>query len=386
MRFPHSLRRRSLFLALTAATLLPVSTFAQSIAEVDDAGALPVDAQVETGTWITSITGSLSLFDVDMYRITIDDPEAFTASTVGTEGTLEDTRLYLFDADGHGVYGNDDHVGPPGTLRSMLPAPNDSVGPSAPGDYLLAVTSYPRHPRADDATAIFNEPNGGTVPYTTVLQPAAANLPVSSWGGFGFQAGSYEIALTGVNGTLAAMYASNSVVVEGSSAIVRWSTASEQDVTGYDVEVRLSRMAEFEARGHVSATGSGSNYSVRIDDLEPGQTTFRIRSHNRDGSSGYGSEMQSVVELGAEFAFGSPYPNPFATTSAVSIAVGTPQHVRVAVFDLLGRQVASLLDGDLPANETRLLSIDGSGLPAGVYLISARGETFADSHTVTLTK
>jgi hypothetical protein len=48
------------------------------------------------------------------------------------------------------------------------------------------------------------------------------------------------------------------------------------------------------------------------------------------------------------------------------------------IFDVLGREVAVIYDGILDAGIERLLTIDGTGLPAGVYVLHVRGEDFAD--------
>ena len=62
------------------------------------------------------------------------------------------------------------------------------------------------------------------------------------------------------------------------------------------------------------------------------------------------------------------YPNPFnpVTTIRFELADGA-QQVRIAVFDALGRRVAVLLNGELPAG-THTVPFDGSALASGLYL------------------
>ena len=79
--------------------------------------------------------------DQDLYRVCLEGGGSFSATTVG--GTELDTQLFLFDAAGLGVYGNDDSQA---TRQSTLPA-GHALTPSAPGVYLLAVTPYDRDPR-----------------------------------------------------------------------------------------------------------------------------------------------------------------------------------------------------------------------------------------------
>jgi hypothetical protein len=62
------------------------------------------------------------------------------------------------------------------------------------------------------------------------------------------------------------------------------------------------------------------------------------------------------------------------------------QHVRVGVYDLLGRRVALLFEGVLEGGQRLRLTFDGGGLPSGVYLLRAEGERFADVQRITLLK
>jgi len=69
----------------------------------------------------------------------------------------------------------------------------------------------------------------------------------------------------------------------------------------------------------------------------------------------------------ASLALGDPFPNPFnpATTIPFRLARGGP--ARLSVHDLLGREVAVLVDGPLPAGE-HAARFDAAGLPSGLYL------------------
>jgi hypothetical protein len=70
------------------------------------------------------------------------------------------------------------------------------------------------------------------------------------------------------------------------------------------------------------------------------------------------------------------YPNPFGAGSAsgsrsTTISFDTPRagHTRVAVYDMLGRHIATLVDQPLTAG-THTLSFDAAGLRTGTYLLS----------------
>ncbi|MEP0547886.1 MAG: PA domain-containing protein [Rhodothermales bacterium] len=68
------------------------------------------------------------------------------------------------------------------------------------------------------------------------------------------------------------------------------------------------------------------------------------------------------------FVLGSAYPNPFAQGTTIPFDLPTAQRVRLAVYDVLGREVAVLVDGPRPAGE-QAVAFDAAALPSGVYLV-----------------
>ena len=86
------------------------------------------------------------------------------------------------------------------------------------------------------------------------------------------------------------------------------------------------------------------------------------------------------------FALSAAYPNPFATVTTFTLRVATPQRVRVEAFDLLGRRVAVLHDGLVAVDAPLALRFDAAGLPAGLYVYRATGETFRATRRVTLAR
>jgi hypothetical protein len=147
----------SLVYAAFAVALSASSASAAIFAEVGDAGALPSNAQ------ITSVFGSLDAITGrlrnggDMFRIHIANPTYFSATTVGTPGTLADTQLFLFDLNGFGIAANDDTGG----LRSELPAGNSLYASLPAGDYLLLITAFDRDPVSAGGLIFPSTPNGG---------------------------------------------------------------------------------------------------------------------------------------------------------------------------------------------------------------------------------
>ncbi len=79
------------------------------------------------------------------------------------------------------------------------------------------------------------------------------------------------------------------------------------------------------------------------------------------------------------------YPNPFNPTTEIGYQISEIGRTRLSVYDLLGREVAVLVDGVMPAGEHRV-SFDASGLSSGVYLYRLQSGSMVETRRMTLVK
>lgn len=84
-------------------------------------------------------------------------------------------------------------------------------------------------------------------------------------------------------------------------------------------------------------------------------------------------------------ALSSVHPNPAAERALVRFSAAEAQRVRVEVFDLLGRRVATLLEGAVAAGE-HVLAVDASALSPGLYVVRAQGEGFSESRRLVVVR
>ncbi len=79
------------------------------------------------------------------------------------------------------------------------------------------------------------------------------------------------------------------------------------------------------------------------------------------------------------------YPNPFNPSTTIEFEVPLKGHTTLTVFNLLGRQVATLADNVL-ASGTHKRIFDGTALASGIYIYSLRAGEFMDSKKLILLK
>ncbi|MFT4604821.1 MAG: hypothetical protein ACI9W4_001560 [Rhodothermales bacterium] len=85
------------------------------------------------------------------------------------------------------------------------------------------------------------------------------------------------------------------------------------------------------------------------------------------------------------YTLGQNYPNPFNPSTSISFDLPAQSDVHLAVFDVLGRQVAQLASGAFPAG-SHSVTFDASRLQSGLYIyrLDAGGQRIA--RTMSLVK
>jgi hypothetical protein len=86
-----------------------------------------------------------------------------------------------------------------------------------------------------------------------------------------------------------------------------------------------------------------------------------------------------------QFALKQNYPNPFNPVTTLEIHVAEAAEVRLTVFDILGREVALLLNGKKNAGIYRL-NWDATAVPSGLYLCRMEAAGFTDTKKMVLLK
>ncbi len=168
-----------------------------------------------------------------------------------------------------------------------------------------------------------------------------------------------------------------SAVVHDEAIHLTWITASESGNAGFEVQHALiegGRTPSFRAVGWVDGAGStlaSRTYSFPVRNLGYGYHLFRLRQVDFDGSASFSSTIDVVWDWNPARPHLSVYPNPAQELVTVEIGVPNETPVRVAVFDLLGRERQVVFEGISGVDRIVRRPIFVQNLPAGVYYVRA---------------
>jgi len=85
------------------------------------------------------------------------------------------------------------------------------------------------------------------------------------------------------------------------------------------------------------------------------------------------------------FSLSQNYPNPFNPTTTIRFSLPHREHVTLKIFDVLGREVATLVNGELNAGEHSVV-FDAKDLPSGMYFFRLTTPTFSQTKSMEVLK
>lgn len=166
---------------------------------------------------------------------------------------------------------------------------------------------------------------------------------------------------------------------------IRWTTASESGIDRFDLDRDGQSIAQITAIGN---SGTAQDYSWVDVDLENGrQYVYSLFSVDLNGTREHLETMEATPESSPEvpweISLSQNYPNPFNPETVISFETPMTSHVVLQVFDLNGRVVSILVDGQLQAGSHQI-QFSGAGLASGIYFYRLSTGYYVDTKKMIL--
>jgi subtilisin-like proprotein convertase family protein len=95
--------------------------------------------------------------------------------------------------------------------------------------------------------------------------------------------------------------------------------------------------------------------------------------------------IQQTIEIPNYYSLGQNYPNPFNPVTNIKFSIPQSQDVKLVVFDILGREVATLVN-EYKTSGVYQVDFDASHLASGVYFYSLQTPNFTQTKRMLLVK
>jgi hypothetical protein len=122
-------------------------------------------------------------------------------------------------------------------------------------------------------------------------------------------------------------------------------------------------------------TGYGQ---ITLNDVAPGATNADLNYLLTD-------VKDNISNLPESFSLSQNYPNPFNPSTTISYSLPKSGHTTLKVFNILGNEVANLVNEDKAAGQYNV-KFDASNLPSGIYFYKIQSGSFVETKKMILLK
>ncbi len=95
--------------------------------------------------------------------------------------------------------------------------------------------------------------------------------------------------------------------------------------------------------------------------------------------------IQQISTIVKEFSLSQNYPNPFNPNTKIDFSIPKSDYVSLKIFDMLGREVSSLVNGQLAAGVYQV-DFNSANLSSGLYFYSIRSGDYSKVKKMVLNK
>ncbi|MHC1736577.1 MAG: S8/S53 family peptidase [Ignavibacteriaceae bacterium] len=193
------------------------------------------------------------------------------------------------------------------------------------------------------------------------------NADFSVLAGGPFHTGSYALPVELTSFTASA---------NGNKIDLKWTTATEVNNYGFEVERSQktdvgSQMTEWSKIGFVPGSGNSNSFKeYSFSDLYLYlnlNLRYRLKQIDNDGTVSYSEEIEVLNSKPSTYQLSQNFPNPFNPATVISYQLPADSKVSLKVFDILGNEVAVLVQEEKKAGSYEV-KFDASRLASGTYI------------------
>jgi hypothetical protein len=177
--------------------------------------------------------------------------------------------------------------------------------------------------------------------------------------------------------------------VEENVVTLFWQTATETNNQGFEI-LRFAQNDnnEWKKIGFVPGHGTTTetqHYLFTDNDAKPGKYQYKLKQIDYDGTFEYSQVVEVEIPFVNKFSLSQNFPNPFNSSTNLHYAIGSRQFVTLKVYDILGNEIATLVNEEKPAGKYEV-EFNAAALPSGVYFYQLQAGQFFETKKMILLK
>ncbi len=232
----------------------------------------------------------------------------------------------------------------------------------ANGDFRSYISSGPMNYTVDDTV------------WTTYAIVAGDDLAQITDNGFNASVKAYNLGWTQMVVPVELSSFTANVNSNG-QVVLNWSTATEINNRMFEIQ-RKDANNEYATVGFINGSGTTTEpkeYSFVDKNVNNGTYTYRLKQLDFDGKVSYSNTVDVNVSGPRTFSLAQNYPNPFNPTTTITYSVPQAGKVKLAIYNLLGQEVAVLVNG-VVSEGSHQVEFNAKSLPSGAYFYKLQGE------------
>jgi hypothetical protein len=168
-----------------------------------------------------------------------------------------------------------------------------------------------------------------------------------------------------------------------------WSTATELNNNGFDVEKSIGKSSSWEKIGFVKGTENSSSVNkYSFLDKGPfltGKYQYRLRQNDINGTFKYSNVVEVEITLPTAYSLSQNYPNPFNPSTTIEYALPKAGNVELIIFNSIGQEVSHLIN-EFQEPGNYLFNFNANNLSTGVYFYRLKTNDYVSIKKMILIK